>query len=137
MSCTGVLGLGLMLAQAAPPSGSTSPVRLTTRPDGTLVPVPRPTAPTVGGKNLMATLNFDADAGPLFVIGQWATMQAVGGIITVRAPDLVHRRIIGYQQMLAPKAGARKLEQVDLGALERQEAAERAPAKAAPPAKPN
>ena len=120
-----------------PDAWAPAPVRLTTRPDGTLIPVPPPTAPTVGGKNLMATLNFDADAGPLFVIGQWATMQAAGGIITVRAPDFVHRRIMGYQQMLAPKAGARKLEQVDLGALERQEAAERAPAKAAPPAKPN
>ena len=112
-----------------PEAWSPAPVRLTTRPDGTLIPAPPPLAPTTGGKNLMATLNFDADAGPLFVIGQWATMQAAGGMITVRAPDFVHRRIMGYKQMLPPKAGGRKLEQVDLGALERQEAAERDAAK--------
>ena len=111
-----------------PEAWSPAPVRLQTRPDGTLIPVPPPVAPTIGGKNLMASLNFDADAGPLFVNGQWATMQASGGLITVRAPDFVHRRIMGYGQMLAPKAGGRTLEKVDLEALERQEAAEKSTA---------
>lgn len=119
-----------------PDAWSPAPVRLTTRPDGTLIPVPPPVAPTPGRKNLLATLNFDGDAGPLFVIGQWATMQAAGGVITVRAPDFVHRRIIGYQQMLPPKAGGRKLEQVDLGALEREDAADRDAGKRPSPANP-
>ncbi|MFZ9881904.1 MAG: hypothetical protein ACO3QC_10935 [Phycisphaerales bacterium] len=52
------------------------------------------------------TANFDPRYGPMLVKGKWSTMQLRGTQLIVRAPDFVHRAIVGYGEPIPPKADA-------------------------------
>lgn len=50
------------------------------------------------------TANFDPRYGQMLVKGKWSTMQMRGTQLIVRAPDFVHRMIVGYGEPIPPKA---------------------------------
>lgn len=54
--------------------------------------------------NTQATLNYDPDTAQIYVIGQWAAIQAKDNNLSVSAPDFVHRAIDGYGEPIPPRA---------------------------------
>ncbi len=55
--------------------------------------------------NTGATLNLDPRIAPVFVKGQWASIQVKDNSLVVLAPDFVHRAINGCPRVILPKAG--------------------------------
>ncbi len=56
--------------------------------------------------NTTATSNFDPSLAVVFVIGQWASIQAKDNNLAVLAPDFVHRAIDGYGDAIPPRERA-------------------------------
>jgi len=54
--------------------------------------------------NTQATLNYDPDTAQIYVIGQWAAIQAKDNNLSVSAPDFVHRAIDGCGEPIPPRA---------------------------------
>jgi hypothetical protein len=54
------------------------------------------------GSGTAANSNFDPSKAPVFVNGQWASIQVRDKKLAVSAPDFVHRAIGGYPKPIAP-----------------------------------
>lgn len=65
---------------------------------------PDPSASRRPAVNSTATRNLDPDAGPIYVLGQWAQIHVKETTIVVTAPDFVHRAIDGYPAPIPPRA---------------------------------
>jgi len=96
--------MGQIAARCEPEAFQPAPPTMIEDAEGKLVPLKHAT-PGASGNNrcLHHARNLDPDAGPIFIRGKWAAMQARDNLLTITGPSFVLRAIEGPGEPIPPK----------------------------------